>query len=708
MAEMERQDSVLRGLGECPICSEEYSQEREPKQLPCSHTVCLLCLERMLEVSSARIGHSNSLSCPMCRNDVKMPGGGATELPTNRLVLNFMEVLNLGEIEVGTSGGNGYKCNFCRRSAQDMDKIMYCKDCGKYICKACAERHKNVSRFRKHAIVSTCDSTVVCQNHKEMFRHLCLTCNRLLCDICIHEEVCQDHEVDDLHQVAGSREEKLRDLIADIVLGVENINQYIDPEVGSKIAILTGVKHSVNKHTDAVINRAIKTARTREKRILQHIQKHYEKLVEVKKEVQNARLAHLQSLKEVAEAVLDKGAEHIVMALPNIRARLESVDTLSHLSSADHDIVNSVVNFAPLETLEIGEISIKSAATQLEKTQGDVIHGRRRSLNRGGSGEALPESREYLAAQQHQATSSAQHEADHRPMRYEPVIVPNYRVMPQLLMETGGLMDGWDVTFLPSGRIAVTDKPSRSGSCRVLLFNNKGTLESDSSQRGVQLKDPRGITYHHGMHNILVADQGAGCLHVLDAVDLSAIRTMGLSGIGSPWGVAVLSDGEIVVAGWHSTVGSPGVGIFRIDGSQITRWGTWGRGDGQFHSPWYVAVNHLDHVLVSDRVNQCVQIFDRNGTFLVKFGNPETLPMPWGLCTDPEGNIIVACVGGSTPPHVSAWSPDGHRLSRLLHWSAQEKESRGWLMSVSLHGSFLAVLGNNKLLMYKCGTVTTP
>eukprot|EP00058_Branchiostoma_floridae_P012237 XP_002597725.1 hypothetical protein BRAFLDRAFT_217377 [Branchiostoma floridae] len=44
----------------CQICSEDFKQ---PKMLPCLHTFCQPCLERLL----ARVGN---LSCPTCRQGV--------------------------------------------------------------------------------------------------------------------------------------------------------------------------------------------------------------------------------------------------------------------------------------------------------------------------------------------------------------------------------------------------------------------------------------------------------------------------------------------------------------------------------------------------------------------------------------------------------------------------------------------------------------
>ena len=50
------------------------------------------------------------------------------------------------------------------------------------------------------------------------------------------------------------------------------------------------------------------------------------------------------------------------------------------------------------------------------------------------------------------------------------------------------------------------------------------------------------------------------------------------------------------------------------------QFGKQGEGDGEFKHPESLAVNKSDHLLVCDRGNHRIQIFDLNGKFLGKFG----------------------------------------------------------------------------------------
>ena len=73
---------------ECCVCLETYQADgaRCPKLLPCSHTVCLSCLEQL-----AGDGYSQ-IKCPECRTFCPLPQGGAEAFPTNRYVLTNLQL----------------------------------------------------------------------------------------------------------------------------------------------------------------------------------------------------------------------------------------------------------------------------------------------------------------------------------------------------------------------------------------------------------------------------------------------------------------------------------------------------------------------------------------------------------------------------------------------------------------------------------------
>ena len=70
--------------------------------------------------------------------------------------------------------------------------------------------------------------------------------------------------------------------------------------------------------------------------------------------------------------------------------------------------------------------------------------------------------------------------------------------------------------------------------------------------------------------------------------------------------------------------------VFDKDGNFLFKFGEKGQGDGQFLVPYGLDVDARGHVWVADRGNHRVQQFDSNGKFISKFGNldghPSSLP----------------------------------------------------------------------------------
>jgi len=80
----------LRTQLECSICYEIF---KEPRELPCGHSFCTACLERL-----ASFGNSEFVDCPSCRNRHKRPPNGfRIDFKANKLLelLNEVNLPNL-------------------------------------------------------------------------------------------------------------------------------------------------------------------------------------------------------------------------------------------------------------------------------------------------------------------------------------------------------------------------------------------------------------------------------------------------------------------------------------------------------------------------------------------------------------------------------------------------------------------------------------
>jgi sugar lactone lactonase YvrE len=135
---------------------------------------------------------------------------------------------------------------------------------------------------------------------------------------------------------------------------------------------------------------------------------------------------------------------------------------------------------------------------------------------------------------------------------------------------------------------------------------------------------------------------------------------------------AVVSPaGEIWVADGY---GQCRIHRFSPDGGLLVSWGEPGQGPGQFNLPHSIAVDGQDRVIVVDRENHRLQLFDVDGNWLETWTG---LRQPMDICVDREDTIYVA----EAYQRLSIYDTHGTLLAR---WG--EKGSASGQFASFLHG----------------------
>ncbi len=77
------------------MCFEGYANtgDRVPKLLPCSHTLCLQCLLQLHRNSHRH----DKIQCPECRAVCHVGKNGVDGVPTNRYIVDLLELLKAVE-----------------------------------------------------------------------------------------------------------------------------------------------------------------------------------------------------------------------------------------------------------------------------------------------------------------------------------------------------------------------------------------------------------------------------------------------------------------------------------------------------------------------------------------------------------------------------------------------------------------------------------
>ena len=147
---MSRPASTLYDQLTCSVCLQRY---KDPRTLPCHHSFCRVCLERVPVLEQDEAEHESGdeqheaatpeqqataieIKCPCCRKSVFLPPGGVSELPAAFLINNLLEVQKAAEYETVQITKQVPAISRCEEHERILE--FYCNDCGTLVCSVCA------------------------------------------------------------------------------------------------------------------------------------------------------------------------------------------------------------------------------------------------------------------------------------------------------------------------------------------------------------------------------------------------------------------------------------------------------------------------------------------------------------------------------------------------------------------------------------------
>ena len=157
-----------------------------------------------------------------------------------------------------------------------------------------------------------------------------------------------------------------------------------------------------------------------------------------------------------------------------------------------------------------------------------------------------------------------------------------------------------------------------------------------------------------------------------------------------PSGLAISSSGELYVSDGY---GGHRVHKFSADGELLLSWGKQGTGPGEFallHNIW---VDERERVLICDRENDRIQLFNSDGDFLEEWTD---LSSPGDVWIHEDH---IYCIEQGPHGGVSIWTLDGDVVSR---WKIDEEPGKGSItdghgITVDSEGSiYVTEIGNGE------------
>jgi DNA-binding beta-propeller fold protein YncE len=154
--------------------------------------------------------------------------------------------------------------------------------------------------------------------------------------------------------------------------------------------------------------------------------------------------------------------------------------------------------------------------------------------------------------------------------------------------------------------------------------------------------------------------------------------------------------------------------IQKFDGSGqfLTKWGSVGKEDGQFNAPAYLTADDQGNIYVVDGFNNRIQKFDSSGQFLAKWGRPgkgdgqfsfisgEYAAGLGAVAVDEQGNVYVADYGNN---RIQKFDGSGQFLAKWGSSGIGDNQfNHPIALTVDPAGRvYIADFGNNRIQIYR-------
>ena len=601
----------------CPVCFNRFTN---PKQLPCLHSFCLHCLQRIQATSETR----DTILCPECRRNFTIPGNG----DLNTLPINFRLNSLLDALPVTECKTSGVKCGNCDKRRQES---AYCFTCRSFWCEDCLPSHNTIKTFKKHHALALKDfgdedfenifkqPTFCAKHEKKELELFCQVCKTTICNSCAfidhegHAKIALDDAAKEqrlrINSAIESKKRKVQKKVTRIAKLGENCTQVQEDATRVKreaqqftYDLIAAIEAKKNKIFDEV-----------EKKAKQCLEQLGDKSQEIEEEMKKDQTAI-----EKCDKMLKRSTNAQIMQ-PN-----EFLEQLFRVGSNQQDTVDldgeNVIDFA----FERNE----QLFSYVHAEQLGVLKIKTNPKESTVEGKGISEGTVGLLAEIVVITRNIMGEQVYDQNNHITMEIRNH--------------DGQDCSTKPQ----IND--NKDGSYKISYFvKETGTCQASVKVNG---QHARGSPFKTQFKPRL----------------FKPVLSFGKQGSAPgmckfPWAIAVNDKDEIAV----TDVINDRIHIFLADGTHLRSFGRNGNQQGQFSCPFGITF-YNNNIIVSDTYNHRIQIFDDQGHYLDQFLGKGKLnhqiDLPHGLSIDSDGNIIVA---DSNNKSIKIFSLDGQFLRTI-------------------------------------------
>ena len=619
--------TLLDNLHEEVCCSVCMTTFTEPKILPCLHSFCLHCLNRILRISRRH----DIIVCPECRREVKVPSSEhLKDLPTDFRINSLLDVLAIEECHTA-----GVKCANCDKSSRHSS---YCFQCRAFWCDVCIIAHNLVKANKEHEVLrlkgfedqdieDASKRPAFCQqkhHENEELKFFCNNCDVAICNLCV-ATIHDGHAKIVLEEAASERKIQVKSVIETQKKNIEHKKNVIaDLERQCKQIEARGnaVKRDIHKFAENMIS----LIETKKKEMLNKADKQIRESLGCVRTQQcevNRRVKLLETAVEKTETLLKR------------YTNAEIAQTDKSLNMLLPDDVSDVGKQAASHLEGLRQFRFKENKTLLDSLHSDGIGSFQTFVTNTcahqstAEGKGISEARVGLELNFLLTTRNAEGEQCYNQHDCVNVEIKNQQ--------------GHDCAT------EVRLKDEKDGSYKVRYF----LKDTGKCQVSVKINEEhiRGSPFP-------VKPKPRQFRHVLSFGQKGSSIGM----LISPYGVAVNERDEITV----TDIANYRVQVFSSDGTYLRSFGRIGDKQGELNWPAGIAFNKNNSSIVVDNNNNRVQLFNEQGEYLSQFGGEGNLDHqlrdPLGLSVDRNENIIVADKDNKV---IKTFSPSGQFLYKL-------------------------------------------
>ncbi|XP_068710806.1 E3 ubiquitin-protein ligase TRIM71-like [Montipora foliosa] len=672
----------------CPVCMTRFTN---PKQLPCLHSFCLHCLQRIQQTSGIR----DTISCPECRRNFRIPGNGdLNAFPTNFRVNSLLDALPVTECNT-----SGIKCGNCEKTSGES---AYCFTCCSFWCGNCLPLHNGLRSNKEHHVLALKDfrdedfesilnQPTLCGKHeKKKLKFFCQECKIAICNACAltdhegHAKIVLEDAAKERKSIVNaaieSKKRRAQEKMTRTATIDENcvsiqeqaarVKSDVQQFADSFIAAIEAQKNHIFDEVENKVRESLQLLGEQRHEIEQDVKMQETEIEKTEMIVKRSTNAQIMQPHEFLDKIIQEKAEeddsgnsdfeHVMAFVFKGNEKLFDDLKFQHIGCFESFITKTIPKDSGAEGKGIREGTVGLEAeivVTTRNTQREQCHQERDCVTleietREGRDSAIkPQIQDnkdgtykinYFAKKIGTCQASVKVNGEHvRGSPFE-VQVKHRQFRPVLSFgqqgsDAGMLCEPFGVAVNDKDEIAVSD----FGNHRVQIFSSNGTHLRSFGKKGNQQGEfhlPVGIAFHD--NKIIVADASNHRVqlfsdegHYLNQFGGKGSRDHQLQ---TPCGLSIDSDGNIIVA----DRGNKLIKIFSLDGRFLRSIGT----EGSFSFPFH-CIQHDNFLIVSDRGDHCIKVFNREGAFLYKFGKQGKgdgeFKHPSCLSVDKAGHLLV-------------------------------------------------------------------